>query len=251
MFSKLTDYLANIKFKSDLESNPILRDVILFINEELNQSETGRSIHEDLKRSIAERFAEEYSEIFESESPALKNREKLVAFSLGQARYHVLLLNSIDPNQFLINMPGVTGELNNHLQTIVNADTELKGLIEESATNAGQDPQRLDLNNISLIIHLYFWRSGLFTSACNTIRIGLKDFDEDPELDWYRPMYATMCASQEDQYREEIGLPPAIDDPNASIEMLRYSLFYKFVLDGYENPKLAWESEFKREFPKL
>ena len=204
----------------------------------------GKNAPQENKRKLAEKILTDVNEVILAPNRILANREKLAAFTIGMAKYQVLILPSEHEDEEeltgLRGKPGITGELKLHLLEIAKKDKEIKEM-----AFIFDDPNEQDIYDGCLI---RYWEYHLKSHVFQTIRIALKDYHPDHEKDWYRPFIEAMCATEEHHYRKLIGLPDVLGrdgELDGDIEALKYSTFLNMVLNGVTYPNFEWEETYQ------
>ncbi len=89
----------------------------------------------------------------------------------------------------------------------------------------------------------------LKASVFEAIRDALNDIHPNTEKDWYEPFVHAMCASEEHDFREAIGMPDVIekDGSMGNFGALKYSTYWNIVMSGAKYPNLEWEEAWKQE----
>lgn len=245
MLSKLFDNFKAHRVLRTLEKNPVYEVALAAVRETLADSSTGLGKHasQKFKEELAERLIQDVGEIVTAQNPIMANREKLASYVLEMAKYQVLILPSPAESEKettgLRGGPGVTGELKAHLKQIAEQDKD----ISELAWSLN-NPTHQDLYEACLF---KYWIGALMANVLQRTRIALGDYHPSPEKDWYRPFVAAMCAWEEHNYREAIGLPDvlATQDDYGSNAGLKYSTFLNTVMSGAKYPNFEWEQNFK------
>ena len=230
-----------------LEKNPIYQAAFVTIRETLSDDSKclGKYAPQKVKEELAERLIREVEEVAVAKNPIMMNREKLVSYVLEMAKYQVLVMPSPDePEEEVTGLrgkPGITGELKKHISEIADKDKTIKELawnIDNSTPQALYDA-----------CVLKYWIAGFMASVFQSTRIALGDYHPAPEKDWYRPFVAAMCACEEHNFREAIGLPDVLasQDDYKSMAALRFSTFVNFVLSDAKYPHFEWEEHYKRK----
>lgn len=249
MLGKIFDNLrARLALRS-LGKNPVYQAAIAAIRETLADDSKGLGKHasQKFKKDLAERLIREVGEVVTAQNPVMANREKLASYVLEMAKYQVLVLPS--PNEpeeevtGLRGRPGITGELRAHLKEIAEKDKDIKELAWSLDNRTPQD--------LYEACHFKYWVAGFMANVFHCTRIALGDNHPSPEKDWYRPFVAAMCAWEEHNFREVIGLPDvlATQDNYGSIAALKYSTFLDTVMGGAKYPNFEWEDTTNANAP--
>ncbi len=185
----------------------------------------------------AEEMVEEVVKVATSPNPRMANRERLTSCVIELAQFQVLIIDPppTDDPTGLRGRPGITGELKVHLLEIAQKDKKLREFMHAFPTPKNSD----DVWNpvwgryciVSAWAHVY-----------QMLRLAFDDVNHADGKDWYKPFVAAMCAWQEYEYRELLGMPPAFDGSETEIskKALKMSFFMQFVLEGARFPDLEW-----------
>lgn len=75
------------------------------------------------------------------------------------------------------------------------------------------------------------------------LRFAFDDVNLAEGKDWFKPFVAAMCAWQECEYRELLGMPPALEGPKTESwkKAMKMAAFMEFVLEGSRFPDLEWQ----------
>ena len=250
MLGKVFDHLKARLALRALGKNSVYEAAIVAIRETLASDSKGLGKHasQHFKEELAERLVREVGEVVTARHPVMANREKLASYVLEMAKYQVLILPSAaEPEEDVTGLrgrPGVTGELKAHLKEIAEKDKDIKEIAQEIARSL-DNPTAQDLYEACLF---KYWVAGSMAHVFHCTRIALGDHHPSPEKDWYRPFVAAMCAWEEQNFREVIGLPDVLasQDVYGPIASLKYSTFLNFVMSGAKHPNLEWEQHYKR-----
>jgi hypothetical protein len=178
------------------------------------------------------------TKVSSSPDPRMENRELLSEAVIEYAKLQVLLLDPYpmpDPTGFR-GRPGITGELKSHLLELVDKDEYLRELLREL-----DSPKKLaDVSDVILIRYrlMYAW-----TNVLQSLRLPLEDANLQDGKDWFRPYLAAICAWEEHQYRELIGMAPSLDDSDGDggMRARTMSLFVNYVTEGVRDPLATWQ----------
>jgi len=236
LFKRLRGWLA----VKALEKNPVYGMVFTTIRDTLTDPSKGLGKYADqeFKQELTEQILKEVAEVVSTQNPVMANRKKLADYVLKMAKYQVLILPA--PNEpeeevsGLRGKPGITGEIKAHLKEIAEKDEEIKELAWSLDTPTVQD--------IYEACVVRYWVAVFKAAVFHSIRLALGDYHPTPEKDWYRPFVAAMCAWEEYNYREKIGLPDI-----SPIAALKYLSFFHVVMSGAKYPNFEWEEHYKRK----
>jgi hypothetical protein len=246
MLSRIFDKLRALWGIRALQKHPVYQAAMFAIQKEIyGDSRAAKELPHDQKEALVERALRDVGEVIDAPNPVMANREKFASSVLEMSKYLVLVLPSPDePEKDVTGFrgrPGITGELRSHLLEIAEKDTNIRELARILGSPTFQDLHDACLSS--------YWVAGFMGNLFNTTRIALGDYHTSPEKDWYRPFVAAMCAWEEFQYREAIGLPDvlATQDEYGDLAAVKYSTFLDIVMSGATYPNLEWEKRYKRE----
>ena len=188
---------------------------------------------EKTRRRLARKLYLELHEIFNAASPQAACRQKLAAGMLNFARFQVLMIPPAPQSDVsgLRGLPGISGGLGAHLDRIARDSDALSTAVHEIAGPQDTDDLRQHLRRAHAICH---W----FLESFDGARRGLGDIVEG--RDWYRPCMFAACATQEHNYRRDIGLPPAFEENLTATAPIAYSIFTDIVISGASDPVREW-----------
>jgi hypothetical protein len=195
-------------------------------------------IDESARRQLARRLYLDLHEIFNAGSPLDVVRGKLAAQMLRLALFQVLLIPPpAEPDRSgLRGLPGITGELQEHLESIARNSSELHAALYENALVE-------DDHAIHALLVRAYWQCCWCLETYNAARKAIGDVPDGK--DWYRPFLFAACANQENSYRLDLRLPPALEPHLATVAPVAYSLFADIVLSGAADPLSEW-TEYHR-----
>jgi hypothetical protein len=190
-------------------------------------------IDEAARQQLARQLFLDLHEIFVATSPVAAARQKLAPAMLRWSLFQVLLIPPPPKPDVsgLRGLPGITGELGSHLDAIARKNGELHAALYEHAVT--EDDHALE----PLLLRAY-WQSCWCLKTFESVRKDLGDSLENK--DWFRPFLFAVCANQENSYRQDIGLPPALEPHIAASAPVAYSLFTDIVLAGAKDPLAEW-----------
>lgn len=237
---KILDFFAERSAKKKLKENPIMMAALLASERALK--DTGLFKIKDKLKAPIDEIAGEITAIFNSDDQIMASRKKYVESVLAFARYQVLVLDKDDPTPDetgLLGLPGITGELRQHLVKIGERDN----LFKEDLHGRTDVPDELTLDYMKEYIRgqylIWYWRSTVF----DTIRIGLKDNNPNPEKDWQNHLLYSMCASHEYKFRNLLKLKQKM----TIAQELMNSTFLDIALSGEKYPDLTFYEKYKDE----
>ncbi len=240
--SWITEGLAFRQARSTLRNNPVLRAAVIRASAVFDGLPLKKHLSEDTKSKLAHTLFQRIEAISVSPDPIAACRTELCGSVLEFAKYQVLVLPpppEADPTG-LRGQPGVTGELKAHLVEVAHKNKDVRELMYPVSEHPTHD-------EVWDMVLMLYWRSHWFAETMNAARIALQDWNPDGARDWYKPFLHAMCASQEDQYRQEIGLPRALQDDLAP---LMYSTMLNYVLAGDRYPDLSWRDHYREDIDR-
>ena len=149
MFKKILDYFAESSAKKNISNNPLVMAALL--RSQHVMKETGLDKIPDQMKEPARELAEDILTIVGSDNQLLAMRGKYAEAILVYARYQVLVNDTIqdDPNG-LVGLPGITGELREHLVKIGEADS----LIKQDLHGLKDVPDKLTLQYMKILLEV-------------------------------------------------------------------------------------------------
>jgi hypothetical protein len=229
--SWIAEGLATKAAISAFRNNPVVQAAVIHSSTVFDSLPLKNHLTEDTKSHLANTLFQRIQAICLSPDQIAACRTEFCGSVIEVVNYQVLVLPpppEADPTG-LRGQPGITGELKAHLVEVAQKNKEVRELmypVSEHPTH----------NEVWDMVLLLYWRSHWFAETFNAARIALQDSNPDKARDWYKPFLHAMCASQENRYRKEIGLPRVLRDDLASIA---YSTMMNFVLGGDRYPDLS------------
>lgn len=185
----------------------------------------------------AEQMLEEVVKVATSPDPRMANRERLTSCVVEFAQFQVLVIDpppAEDPTG-LRGQPGITGELKAHLLELAQKHKRLREFMHDFPTPKSADGVCNPVLGRYRVV--YAW-----TCVYNMLRFAFDDVNHAEGKDWFMPFVAAMCAWQEYEYRELLGMPPAFEGPKTETfkKAMKMGYFWEFVLEGARFPDLEW-----------
>ncbi len=186
----------------------------------------------------------EVIKIATSLNPKLANRLILTECVSEFSKFAVLIIDpppTEDPMGFL-GRPGITGELKAHLLELTKKSENLKTYL----ANFG-NVEKWD--DVWAAVYGRYQQTNVWMNVFQAMRVEFNDSSLGKigaVKDWFRPFVEAMCAWQESQYRQDLGLSPSLmvagDATRTSSGMLAlaYGGFMNDVLDGAPDPYMTW-----------
>ncbi len=247
MIKTLIDKWRSKRALKTLEKDPLYKDAIETIRKALTDKSIGlgKYASKTFKEEFASDIMKEVADVVCAENQVMANREKLSAAVLMMAKYQVLVLpaenESAQEVTGLRGKPGITGELKAHIKKIAEKDQDIKRLAWSL-----DNPSEKDIFEACLY---QYWVYALSAQVFQPLRISLKDYHPDIQKDWYRPFVEAMCAWEEHNFREAIGLPDILaqQDEYGSAAGLKYSTFFDFVRGGSKFPNYEFQEHYSKK----
>ncbi len=209
----------------------------------IGNREITKDFSEQMIKSQAGKMMEEVIKVATSLDPRMANREKLTNCVIEYAQFQVLVIDPppAEDSTGLRGQPGITGELKAHLFELAQKDKSLRDFMHAFYTPKDWD----DVWNPVLLRYrmAYAW-----THVFHVLRSAFDDVNHADGKDWFKPYLAAMCAWQEHQYRNSLGMPPSLDDSRmgADLRALMMSVFMNCVMDGVRYPDLEWRDRIQK-----
>lgn len=238
MFNWLGNLMTRRTAIGDGRSNPALQFAVQQAAVIFDELPGKDQIDERSRHRLARQLYLDLHEIFNAGSPADTARQKLAPQVLRFALLKVILIppHPKTDDSGLRGLPGITGELNAHIASLVRHDTDLHTALFENSESESSE-------QIEQLLYQAYWRCCWCLETFNSARKDLGDVFQDG--DWFLPFVYAACANQENSYRLDIGMPPAFEAPLAMTAPVAYSLFTDIVLSGARQPLFEW-SEYHR-----
>jgi hypothetical protein len=191
------------------------------------------------KKEIASETMQRVTAISAAGDKTRANREWIIECVLLLAEFGVMVVaKSTSANSDVIEgYPGVTGELEPHLDELISLKHPKLLQAADSALAGGLSlPSKL-MDRKAVVRELLATRlnRGQFNlQVANAIRVELGDMGAD--VDWLSPFQYSLMTWFEDSYRKALGMAPVV----APFEALRHSLFMNIVDSGARDPYAAW-----------
>lgn len=231
MFSRLRQLLGRRPGEDAAPDAPLTRAVNKAA--EIESRLPLRQYEDEARRkALARKLFLQLNRIFSNPDSVAACREQLARLMVRFARYQVLLIPpppGNDPSG-LRGLPGITGRLGSHVERLSVADPELHAALNDA---------RHDDEDIERTLERVYWKTRWFLEALNEARVELGDVPGSGD-DWFGHYRHAACASQEHQYRLELGEEPAFDSAAAQAIANAYSIYTDIVLSGAADPDREW-----------
>jgi hypothetical protein len=242
MFNWLSKLFSSQTAIGKGRENPALQAAVMR-SAEIFDALPGKALIDEASRSrLARQLYLDLHEIFNAASPIEVNRQKLATQVLRLAMFQVLVIlppPKTDATQ-LRGLPGISGELRQHLKRIVRASAELhEELFADAESFDDDDDDTVIAQRLERSFQECCWCVATFDSA----RVALGDVVEGN--DWFGPFLFAACANQESTYRFNAGLPSAFSPELSATAPVAYSLFMDIVVSNARDPLTEW-TEYHR-----
>jgi hypothetical protein len=250
MIKSLVDKWRAKQALKGLEKNPLYQVAIHTIRETLSDKSAGlgKNASQKFKEELAGDILKVVTEVVLADNQIMVNRVKLADAVVMTAKFQVLVMPSeIESEEEVTGLrgkPGITGQLKAQIREIAEKDETIKRLAWSL-----DNPTDKDIYEACLF---QYWTYGLSAQVHQMLRLQLNDYHQDPQKDWYRPFMEAMCAWEEHNFREAIGLPGILaeQDEYGSNAALKYSTFINMVLDGSKYPNFEFQEYYSHEKDK-
>lgn len=186
------------------ENSPLYRAGLLQLKDALRAENSGKSgphflksAGHDAKEAMIDIIVEDLVAVAIAENRFLINRQKLSGYVHRMARYGVLT----PPDMMQVGVevrPGVSGELNDHLDALVELDKGLNRLAAiDNVAVAG---------DLTSVCRFGYWSARLGARIFNSLRRELNDTPHDPAQEWFADFVSASGALEEARYRRALGL---------------------------------------------
>lgn len=205
--------------------------------------EVTKAFSDQFVKHHTEEMIGEVTKVATNSDPRMANRERLVSCVMELAQFQVLIIDpppAEDPTG-LRGQPGITGELKAHLLELAQKDNSLREFMHAFPTPTNADDVWGPVVGRYRIVNAW-------THVHQMLRFAFDDVNHTEGKDWFKPFVAAMCAWQEYQYRELLGMPPAFEGPETETwkKALKMSFFMQYVLKGARFPDLEWREQADR-----
>jgi len=212
----------------------------------------GKFANEKFKNKMASELIQLMGSILISTNPLITNRDILCDGIIGQAQYVVLVAEEEiqgNLNFVLKGLPIVSGKLQDHIMEIAEKDDDIKDLKVSVVGSKGN----VDQKSLYEACAFKYWIYSLKVKVFNHIRAAIEVnevFPADLEKDWFYPLVESQQATNEELFRQKIGLKSILDTDKiqATLKMARSYTLIKFVENGEKYPYLKWEETYKKEW---
>ena len=213
--------------------NPVLKEAVRESAQIYDQIPLKKHIDEARRAELARELYLLVNAACNASDPRIHCRERLTESMHELAAYQVLVIPP-DPGEDISGLralPGVSGELTEHLPVLCKRDDFLRGVMyEETESDAFDD--------LFGIVERKYWEACWRSGTLNAARLALGDRVEGG--DWYRPFLHALCVQKEHTYRWQLELPPALPGDSAREAANAYAVFADIVLAGADNPAIEW-----------
>jgi hypothetical protein len=218
--------------------NPIYQASLVRSAEFLDETPLKQQLSEESLDRHSQELAELVLQILGSRNPVAACRENLAGTMHEFARHQIILVppEPEDDSTGLRGQPGITGEIKDRRLELAKLDEQLN----EELRALTDEPNEDDVSNWC---QESYWRLAWWLSVLNTVRIGLKDFNE-VDRDWYLPLKHAQCAFVESYYRGKLGMESAFENDPLNMAGMIYGTFVNFVERGVRFPDVEWRDHY-------
>lgn len=206
--------------------------------------QTFRSLSKDFVPNIATQMMQTVIGIAAAQDPRMANRQRLVEVVLQLALFTVLLLRP-PPHPDATGLrgrPGITGELWERMPELVRKNKELRDFFVPMGGVDNLSPDELR-DGITIRRYVLHGWAGML----QTLRMAWHDAVPEPLTDWYRPLVENLCAWEEQQARQLLGMETALGGSGRmpEVESLARFTLMNDVLSGAADPVSEWKEHYK------
>lgn len=233
MFEEFFQRRREAKALQNWQRSLLGRSLALHTNQYFSQYPRLSALTQETKDQLVGDFDQTIIAILQANNPFLAMRERLALYVVGHATLQVWCLTEAEKQVMSFSAcPWISGELHHHILRASENNDELAELKWKFPEMSKDD--LVSYCNTQCVVHLYY------VNGLNIVRGQFDDIDEGK--DWLRPFTQSMLIWQEDQVREELGLPSLLAD---SLGGLKHSTFMDMVRNGSKNPYFEWEKEWQ------
>jgi len=216
--------------------NPLYAFVLDQVKKEIHESphELIQMLSKENKENIIQEISNMVETIWQSPDRVLALREQLIVRMLTEVHFEIFMIEPGHQPSF----NGISGELKEYLPEFAQKQIDSGDFVWRQERKPTKD-EAYDL------VWGKLWRSNLDSKILGQIRIYLKDYNTNPERDWYLPLRYACAAWVEYQFRQEYSLKQVID----GLLAVQYSTFLDCVSQGHKDPLAEWEKTYNQVFP--
>jgi hypothetical protein len=233
----LKDWINIIRARITLSQNPLYQVVLKHVKKEIHESphDPIHKLPEETKEKIIYEICETVQKIWQAPDKILANREFLVEMMLAATESQIMIAA---PDNDLCEFDGISGELKQYISEFVQERIDSNEYDWEFDSAPSE-------NEAYVMVWMTYWKATFYQDILNENRIHLKDYDIKLERDWHSPLYYSLCAFWESEFRRKHGLPELI----SGMDAIKYSTLADFVQQGHKDPLEEWEEHYDKKFP--
>lgn len=246
MFGKLIAFFKARKDLKEIKEHPIYGAALNYLKSVLDDKSKGIGKHwsEEGKTRLFSNILSDIQQTLTQPNPVQAVRMRIINLMAETAKFQVLVIPpypEVDTTGLRAH-EGITGELKSVIPKLAKLDKNLEEFFysfEETQTVPG------DMQDSVLI---RYWILHLFLHTYNQVRISLGDYHKNKQKDWFIPCYTSICIWQESLYRDELGMPTAIQGNNPDWKALMHSSWINRIEEGHRELLLEWEKSWEDVF---
>jgi hypothetical protein len=194
----------------------------------------GKQWSDEGKEKLISTIVSDIDQQLAAKNPVQAVRMRTIEFMILSAKFDVLIMQKPTPHKEL------SGGLKPHIPELSKVDDEIKLLFS--------DTDATSFDQMWNTILMRYWVMHLYMNSYNIVRRGLNDCCDDNTKDWFRPCYTSLCISQENSYRQELGLPLTIEGGMADLKSVAHSSWIFRAEEGHRNLRMVWEKSWEEAF---
>jgi len=219
--------------------NPVLASAVELSALVYSRIPLAKLISDDRREELARALYLEVNALCNSGDPVVACRERFVAVMLELASFQVLVIppEPVEDPFDLRKQPGITGELQSHLEALFSSNDNLRSTLFDAEKN----PNEIELDEFVL---RQFWELYWRLETLNAARVALGDIA--PENDWKEAFLHAAAVNAEHTFRWELQLPAAFEESIAKEASTAYSMFTDIVVSGAKDPAAEWREYYSQ-----
>jgi len=128
-------------------------------------------------------------------------------------------------------LPGISGEMGSYIEELIPRNIDLRAEVHGSENYS-------DTADLRQLVAIEYWKRYWLLESVDAARRRYENVSDTD--DWYRPFIHAACATQENLYRIDLGLPSAFEPSLARSAPTAYSILTDIVVSGAADPLAEW-----------
>ncbi len=219
--------------------NPVLASAVELSALVYSRIPLAKLISDSRREELARGLYLEVNALCNSRDPVIACRERFVAVMLELASFQVLVIppEPVEDPFDLRKQPGITGELQSHLEALFSSNDKLRSTLFAAEENPNDA-------KLSEFVLRQFWELYWRLETLNAARVALGDVA--PENDWKQAFLHAASVNAEHTFRWELQLPAAFEESVAKEASTAYSMFTDIVVSGAKDPAAEWREYYSQ-----